>query len=168
MCRLCANTIPFQMRSLSSCGFGDLRVPRTNPPGRYSRHAGDVTNISPRLEPVGSWMSNQVWAEVPMPTAGAEKHRSRGFRRGKRTVPKHVLEGVRPHQRLQAALFLSCLHLSSPPTAAFPLRAVLFLQLSCCLGFTSTFSSLFQDPIKPFYSEGKKMIFSCRECHLYY
>ena len=116
MCRLCANTIPFQMRSLSSCGFGDLRVPRTNPPGRYSRHAGDVTNISPRLEPVGSWMSNQVWAEVPMPTAGAEKHRSRGFRRGKRTVPKHVLEGVRPHQRLQAALFLPFLPASKLPS----------------------------------------------------
>ena len=51
-----------------------------------------------------------------MPTAGAEKHRSRGFRRGKRTVSKHVLEGVRPHQRLRATLFLPFLPASKLPS----------------------------------------------------
>ena len=76
-------------------------------------------------------------------------------------VSKHVLEGVRPHQRLRATLFLPF-----PPASQLPshhhtssmgslpcLSSSLSLRLSG-LHFYPFF--LFQDPIKPFYSEGKK------------
>lgn len=91
----------------------------------------------------------------------------------KKTVCKCVLRGepdlTGDYGQCSSLLFR--LLLSPPPTSKCLLWAVFLvspaLTVPCSLGFTYTLSSLFQEPINPFYlKEKKEMIFSCRECHL--